>query len=83
MFPNYQARSPFVLKHTTSLLASERSERDTYRGNTIENRGCLFIYLFIYMFGRMYVILYVDPPYFCVRSAFDPVPIFTKQNPRV
>ncbi len=27
------------------LLASERSERDTYRGNTIENRGCLFIYL--------------------------------------
>ncbi len=29
----------------TWLLASERSERDTYRGNTIENRGCLFIYL--------------------------------------
>ncbi len=28
-----------------SFLASERSERDTYRGNTIENRGCLFIYL--------------------------------------
>ncbi len=27
----------------TLLLASERSERDTYRGNTIENRGCLFI----------------------------------------
>ncbi len=27
------------------LLASER---DTYRGNTIENRGCLFVY----MFGR-------------------------------
>ncbi len=24
-------------------LASERSERDTLRGNTIENRGCLFI----------------------------------------
>ncbi len=30
------------MKH--SILASERSERDTYRGNTIENRGCLFIY---------------------------------------
>ncbi len=29
------------------LSASERSERDTYRGNTIENRGCLFIYLFL------------------------------------
>ncbi len=24
-------------------LASKRSERDTYRANTIENRGCLFI----------------------------------------
>ncbi len=24
-------------------------ERDTYRGNTIENRGCLFIYLYICM----------------------------------
>ncbi len=23
------------------LLASESSERDTYRGNTMENRGCL------------------------------------------
>ncbi len=61
------------------LLASERSERDTYRGNTIENRGCLFVY----MFGRTYVILYFDPPYFCVRSTFDPVPNFTKQNPLV
>ncbi len=29
--------------HTSILSASERSERDTYRGNTIENRGCLFI----------------------------------------
>ncbi len=34
------------------LLASERSERDTYRGNTIKNRGCLF--------GLTYVILYFD-----------------------
>ncbi len=55
MLPNYQARSPFVLKHTTSL--------------------------FVYMFGRTYVILYFDP--FCVRSTFDPVPNFTKQNPLV
>ncbi len=45
----------------SKLLASERSERDTYRVNTIENRGCLFIYLFVYMFGRTYVILYFDP----------------------
>ncbi len=31
-------------KPVTTNLASERSERDTYRGNTIENRGCLFIW---------------------------------------
>ncbi len=37
------------------LLASERSERDTYRGNTIENRGCLFIYLFICIYVWTYV----------------------------
>ncbi len=61
MLPNYQAPSPFVLKHTTSNM---------------------YIYIY-YMFGRMYVILYFDPPYFCVRSAFDPVPNFTKQNPPV
>ncbi len=53
-----------LLEHITSLLASERSERDTYRGNTIENRGCLFIYLFVYMYGRMNVILYFDPRVF-------------------
>ncbi len=58
------------------LLASERSERDTYRGNTIEIQGCLFVYIY----GRTYVILYFDPSYFCVRSAFDPVPNFTEQN---
>ncbi len=39
------ARHAFALfERTTSLLASKRSERDTYRGNTIENRGCQFIY---------------------------------------
>ncbi len=39
--------------------------------------------VFIYMYGRTYVILYFDPPYFCVCSAFDPVPNFTKKNPPV
>ncbi len=61
-------------------LASERSERDTYRGNTIENRGCLFIYIYVWTYVCH---LYFDPPYFCVRSVFDPVPNFTKQNPLV
>ena len=37
--------------------------------------------LFVYVFGHTYVILYFDPPYFCVRSTFDPAPNFTKQNP--
>ncbi len=35
--------------------------------------------LFIYMDVRMSFC--TDPPYFCVRSAFDLVPNFTKQNP--
>ena len=33
-------------------LASERSERDTLRGNAIEISLYLFIYLFIYMVRR-------------------------------
>ncbi len=33
------------------LLASERSERDTLRGNTIEISLYLFIYLFICLWG--------------------------------
>ncbi len=56
MLPNYQARSPFVLKHTTSWRASVASETlsgvtlYTLRGNTIEISLYLFIYLFIYLF---------------------------------
>ena len=34
------------------ILASERSERDTLRGNAIEISLYLFIYLFIYMVHR-------------------------------
>ncbi len=45
-------------------------ERDTYRGNTIENRGCLFIY----MFGRMYAILYFDPRVFLCSLRVQPHP---------
>ncbi len=40
-----------------SELVLLASERDTYRGNAIENRG----YEFVYMCGHMYVILYFDP----------------------
>ncbi len=43
------------------LLASERSERDTYRG---KNEKIGDVYLFVYMFGRTYVILYFDPRVF-------------------
>ncbi len=32
-----------ITSYWRASVASERSERDTYRGNTIENRGCLFI----------------------------------------
>ncbi len=56
MLPNYQARSPFVLKHTTSLCV------------------CLDVRM---SFCTLTLV------YFCVRSVFDPVPNFTKQNPPV
>ncbi len=59
-----------------NLLVSERSERDTIRDNSIENRG----YLFIYMFGRTHVIFVLDHGIFCVSSVVDPVPNFTKRN---
>ncbi len=55
----------------------------TYWGNTIENRGCLFIYLDICMDVCMYVILYFDPSRFCVSYVVYPVPNCTKQNPLV
>ncbi len=45
MLPNYQARSPFVLKHTTSWLASEASE--TVLGVDNAKSG---IMLYIYMY---------------------------------
>ena len=51
------------------LLVSERSERDTIRGNTIEN--CLDV--------RM-SFLYFWPLRFSVSSVVDPIPNFTKQN---
>ncbi len=50
-------------KNFIVFLASERSERDTCRGNTIENRGCLFIYLYICMDVRK-AFLYFDPRVF-------------------
>ncbi len=49
---------------------SERSKRDTLRGNTIENRG----YLFIYIFGRTYVILYFNPRVFLCSLRVRPRP---------
>ncbi len=38
------------------LLASERSEQDTYRGNTIENRGCLFICIYVWTYVCHFVL---------------------------
>ncbi len=60
LFRNIVVNISFVLMPLPTVLMlhaptqSKKStfigEPDTYRGNTIENRGCLFIYLFIYMF---------------------------------
>ncbi len=75
-------KKPVKERIVTSNIIIVGERADTYRGNTIENRGCLFIYLDICMNVCMsFCTLY--PPYFCVRSAFDPVPNFTKQNPLV
>ncbi len=43
MLPNYQARSPFVLKHTTSWRASKASE--TVLGVDNAKSGICYIYL--------------------------------------
>ncbi len=46
------------LRAVLRYLASERSERDTYRGNTIENRGCLCLDVrkaFLYFDPRVFV----------------------------
>ncbi len=64
----------YILKY----LASERSKRDTLRGNTIENRGYLFVY--IYVCGRTYVILYFDPGMFVFALWSTPSHTSTKQN---
>ncbi len=44
-FSDYEVLPYYIL--LLLLLVSERSERDTYRINTIENRGCLFIYILV------------------------------------
>ncbi len=44
------------VQSVTMYLASERSERDTYRGNTIENRGCLFIYIYVWTYVCHFVL---------------------------
>ncbi len=44
MLPNYQARSPFVLKHTTSWRASVASE--TVLGVDNAKSGICYMYLY-------------------------------------
>ncbi len=50
MFPNYQARSPFVLKHTTSLCM------DVCTGVTQSKIGDVYLFIYLDMYGRTYVI---------------------------
>ncbi len=60
---------PSSLNGVGVSLASERSERDTYRG---KNEKIGDVYLFVYMFGRMYVILYFDPRVFVLVICSTP-----------
>ncbi len=47
MLPNYQTRSPFVLKHTTSWRASVASE--TVLGVDNAKSGICYIYIYMYV----------------------------------
>ncbi len=53
MLPNYQARSQFVLKHTTSWRASEASE--TVLG--VDNAKSGICYIYVCMYGWYVCIL--------------------------
>ncbi len=48
MLPNYQLAHHLCSSTPLVYLASERSERDTIRGNSIEISLYLFIYLSVY-----------------------------------
>ncbi len=56
MLPNYQARSPFVLKHTTSWRASVASE--TVLGVDNAKSGICYIYIYICMYVWMVRMLF-------------------------
>ncbi len=78
--PEIRFETPVSLMFTThlyNLLASKRSEWDTLRGNTIENRGYLGC---LCMCGRTYVILYFDPRVFVFALWSTPSHPSTKQN---
>ena len=62
----HRCQSPWQLLLTHKCIISEWSERDTIRGNSIENRG----YLFIFMFGHTYVIFVLWHGYTPYATAF-------------
>ncbi len=49
MLPYYQARSPFVLKHTTSWRASEVSETVLGVNNAKSGICCMYICMYVWM----------------------------------
>ncbi len=63
------------------LLASERSERDTYRGKNEKSGMDVFVIIFIYMLDVRMSFCTLTLRILC--CSFDPVPNFTKQNPLV
>ncbi len=38
------------------LIGERANERDTYRGNTIENRGCLLVYIYVWTYVCHFVL---------------------------
>ncbi len=68
------------LNYNVCIIIGERAERARHSGVTQLKIGniCLFIYMCVDV--RMSFCT-LTIAYFCVRSVFDPVPNFTKQNP--
>ncbi len=51
MLPNYQARSPFVLKHTTSLFIYWRASVASETVLGVDNAKSGICYIYVCMYG--------------------------------
>ncbi len=60
------------------VLLFNVSELDTIRGNTIENWGCLFVYIYVWTYISFYTLTLT---FFVLAKRLHPSHIPLKQNP--